>query len=58
LLPAWSAGTAAVVLGAASLVFPAEGGALPGTWAVAAVIWGGAFIATAHAQHRTLTRFS
>jgi hypothetical protein len=56
LLPAWSAGAAAVALGTVSLVLPAEGGALPGTWAVAAVIWGGAFVATAHAQHLTPTR--
>jgi hypothetical protein len=56
LLSAWSAGTAAVVLGTASLVFPAESGALPGTWAVAAVIWGGTFIATAQAQHGTSDR--
>jgi hypothetical protein len=56
LLPAWSAGTAAVVFGTASLVFPAEVGALPGTWAVAAVIWGVGVVAAAHAQHLTVTR--
>jgi hypothetical protein len=55
MLPAWSAGTAAAVLGVASLLFPAQAGALTGAWAVAAVIWGGAVIAIAHVQHRAAT---
>jgi hypothetical protein len=51
-LPAWSAGTAAVTLGVASLLFPGEVGALPGAWAAATITWGGAFVAIAHRQHR------
>ncbi len=37
---AWAAGTAAVVLGAASLLWPTEVGATSGAWAVAALAWG------------------
>jgi hypothetical protein len=54
MLPAWFAGTGAIVLGATSLLFPAELGALPGAWAVAAVIWGGGFLTTAQMRHRTV----
>jgi hypothetical protein len=52
LLPAWSAGTAAVVLGAASLLWPGEVGAVSGAWAVATLVWGCAFVAVAHMEHR------
>ena len=52
LLPAWSTGTAAVVLGTASLLWPGEVGAIRGAWAVATLVWGGAFIAVAHVDHR------
>lgn len=52
MLPAWSAGAGAVVLGAASLVFRSEIGALGTPWAVAAVIWGVAFPVIAHLHHR------
>lgn len=55
MLSVWSAGTGAAVLGVASLVFPAEVGALGGPWALASVIWGGAFPAIAHIQHRRPT---
>jgi hypothetical protein len=53
LLPAWSAGTAAVVLGAASLLWPGEVGAVSGAWAVATLVWGCAFVAVAHMEHRS-----
>lgn len=53
LLPAWSAGSAAVVLGAASLLWPSELGAVSGAWAVATLVWGGAFVAVAHMEHRS-----
>jgi hypothetical protein len=53
LLPAWSAGTAAVTLGAASLLWPGEAGAVSGVWAVATLAWGCAFVAGAHLQHRS-----
>jgi hypothetical protein len=39
-LPARAAGTAAVVLGVASLLWPGEIGAIPGVWAVATLAWG------------------
>lgn len=53
MLPAWSAGFAAVVFGVASLVFPTQVGAPPGAWAVAAVLWGAAVVAVAHRRQRT-----
>ena len=46
-LSAWCAGGAAITLGAASLAFPLEPGALAAPWAVAVVVWGTACIATA-----------
>jgi hypothetical protein len=52
-LPAWSAGTAAIVLGAASLLWPAHTGAMSGPWAVATAGWGCAFIMLAHHEHRS-----
>jgi hypothetical protein len=52
LLPAWSAAAAAVVVGVASLVFPGQVGAVGGVWAVAAMVWGAAVIAVAHAERR------
>ena len=45
-LSAWCAGSAAIVLGAASLAFAGELGALGAPWAVATVVWGAACIAT------------
>ena len=54
MLPARAAGSAAVVLGAASLLWPGEVGAVHGAWAVAAVVWGCAFILVAHLQHQLL----
>lgn len=47
-LSAWCAGSAAMVLGATSLVFPREVGALAAPWAVAAAVWGTACIATVY----------
>jgi hypothetical protein len=52
LLPAWSAGTAAGVVGLASLLWPAETGAMSAGWAVATMVWGAAVITLAHAQRR------
>jgi hypothetical protein len=52
LLPAWSAGTAAVVVGVASLLFPEQVGAVGSVWAVTAMVWGAAVITLAHAQRR------
>jgi hypothetical protein len=52
LLPAWSAGTAAGVLSASSLLWPTQVGAVSGGWAVATAAWGGAFVVVAHVQHR------
>jgi hypothetical protein len=54
-LPAWAAGIAAVVLGAASLRWPGELGAVPGAWAVAALAWGCAVTLIACVQHRSPT---
>ena len=51
MLPAWCAGITATVLGATSLVFPRELGALGGPWAVAAVVWGAACIGTGYTPH-------
>jgi hypothetical protein len=53
LLPAWSAGTAAVVFGAASLLWPTETGAVSGGWAMATVAWGGALVVIASVEHRS-----
>jgi hypothetical protein len=53
MLPAWSAGTAAVVLGAASLLWPGEVGAVSAVWAVATLAWGSAFILASYVQHRS-----
>lgn len=53
MLPAWSAGAAAVVFGGASLSLPGTISALSAVWAVAAVVWGCAVIAVAHAQRRS-----
>lgn len=47
-LPAWCAGITAIVLGATSLVFPRELGALGAPWAVAAAVWGAACIVTVY----------
>jgi hypothetical protein len=58
LVPAWSAGTAAVTLGAASLLWPGEAGAVSGVWAVATLAWGCAFVAGAHFQHRSPGEFA
>jgi hypothetical protein len=52
-LPAWAAGTAAVVLGAASLLWPGEVGALHGTWAAATLAWGCGFVIVAHVPARS-----
>jgi hypothetical protein len=49
-LPATCAGFGAVVLGVASLVFPAEVGALSTLWAVVTVAWGTALPVIAHLQ--------
>jgi hypothetical protein len=48
LLPAWSAGTSALVLGTASLLWPAQTGAVSGAWAVATAAWGCALVLLAH----------
>jgi hypothetical protein len=48
-LPAWCAGTAAIVLGATSLTFPAEDGALGAGWAIATLVWGAACISVGSA---------
>jgi hypothetical protein len=47
-LPAWCAALAAIVLGAASWLFPGESGALAAWAAAAAVLWGVVFVAVAH----------
>jgi hypothetical protein len=52
-LPAWSAGTAAAVLGVASLLWPGEVGALHGAWAVTTLAWGCAFPLVAHVSARS-----
>jgi hypothetical protein len=51
MLPAWTAGIAAVVLGAASLLWSGEVGALGGAWAVSTVAWGFAVILIASVHH-------
>jgi hypothetical protein len=58
LLPAWSAGTSAIVLGASSLLWPAETGAISGGWAVATVAWGGAFVVIACIENRSPRRLA
>ncbi|HEX6255975.1 MAG TPA: hypothetical protein VFZ70_09210 [Euzebyales bacterium] len=50
-LSAWCAGSAAIVFGAACLVFPREPGALAAPWAVAAVVWGAACVVTVYRPH-------
>ena len=52
LLPAWCAGIAALVLGAASLALPGEPRALSEPWAAATALWGGVVIVAAHTQGR------
>jgi hypothetical protein len=54
-LPARSAGTAAVVFAAASLLWPGEVGAISGAWAVATLAWGCAVVAVARPPHRSPT---
>jgi hypothetical protein len=49
-LSAWSAGTAAVVVGVVSLVFPEQVGAVGSVWAVTAMVWGTAVITVAHTE--------
>jgi hypothetical protein len=56
LLPAWSAGVAAVVLGAASLLWPTETGAIGGAWAVATVGWGCLLVVIASVEHQSPRR--
>ena len=51
-IPAWSAGTAAIVFGLASVVFPDQHGAVGRTWGGAAVAGGVLFIAMAELQAR------
>jgi hypothetical protein len=51
-LSAWSAGTAAAVVGVVSLVFPRQAGAVGSVWAVTAMVWGAAVITVAHAERR------
>jgi hypothetical protein len=46
-LPAWCAGIAAIVLGATSLLLPAEGGAVVASWAIATLVWGAACLTVA-----------
>src|SRR2546425_2235940 len=46
-LPAWVAGVLAALLGLVSLVFPDVESGLPPLWAVAAIVWGVAFVAVA-----------
>jgi hypothetical protein len=52
-IPAWSAGTAAVVFGLASVVFPDQRGAEGRGWAVVAIAGGLLFIAVAEFESRT-----
>jgi hypothetical protein len=54
-LSAWAAGTAAAVLGAASLLWPGELGAIPGAWGLATLAWACAFILVAYEHHKTPT---
>jgi hypothetical protein len=49
---AWSAGTAAAVLGVTSLLFPGEVGALDAAWAVMTILWGAAVVTIAHGSWR------
>jgi hypothetical protein len=58
LLPAWSVGTCAVVLGAASLIWPTETGAISGGWAVTTVAWGGALVVIASIEQRSPRRLA
>jgi hypothetical protein len=51
-LPAWAGGTAAVVLGAASLLWPGEVGAIPSVWAAATLAWGCSFTLIAYRYRR------
>jgi len=43
-LPAWTAGLASILFGVHSLVFPGLASGLSTTWAIAAVVWGVAFL--------------
>lgn len=54
LLTAWIAGVAAVLLGVSSIAHPGLVSAWPTGWAVAAVAWGGTYVALAH-RSRTAT---
>ena len=51
-IPAWTAGAAAAVLGAASLLFSSRPSALPTGWAVVSLVGGLIFIGTAEWEHR------
>jgi hypothetical protein len=46
-LPAWVAGLLPVLLGVASVIYPDASSSLGVVWAVAAITWGVAFVATA-----------
>lgn len=53
-VPAWSAGLAAALYGAASLANPEDASAVNDLWALLAVVWGVAFIAMAERERRAL----
>jgi hypothetical protein len=51
-LPAWCAGVAAIILGAASWALPGEQGALTPWLAIGFVLWGAAFVVVARLESR------
>lgn len=57
-LPAWIAGLASIDYGLHSLVFPDVASAAPAFWAVAAIIWGAAFLVVAQTRARRLPEIS
>jgi hypothetical protein len=55
-IPAWCAGTAAIVFGLASFVFPTYLGSSGRAWGVLALIGGILFVVVAEARARSLPR--
>jgi Na+/citrate or Na+/malate symporter len=53
-IPAWAAGSVAVVFGLTSVVFPGQTSSVSLPWAIATIVWGLAFIGVAEWRRRGL----
>jgi hypothetical protein len=56
LLPAWSAGMAAIAYGSSSLVVPSDASAANVLWATLAIVWGIAFVGVAQRERAVAAR--